>query len=77
MQHITDDVDGKTVETGDGTVIGEVTGVQGDRAIVEPESSLDDPVLSRFESEGPEQTMSVTADDVAVERDDAIVLEDA
>lgn len=75
MQHVTERAVGKAVEGPDGTTIGEVTGVQGDRAIVEPASPLDDPVGSRLESNGPNETMAVTADDIAVERDDAIELE--
>lgn len=75
MQHVTERAVGKTVEAPDGTTIGEVTGVQGDRAIVEPASTLDDPVVSRFESNGPDDTMAITAADIAVHRDDVIELE--
>lgn len=61
MTELTNDDEGKTVVTADGDTVGMVTGVEGDRAYVDPDAGLTDQIKSTLGWE------NVDEDDYAVE----------
>lgn len=55
MTELTADDEGKTVVTADGDTVGMITGIDGDRAHVDPDAGVTDQIKSMLGWEDPDQ----------------------
>lgn len=73
MEHITDNIVGKTVVGPGGEEIGKITAVEGDRAILKAQTGIAAEMEEGLTSEG-EETLSVGPNQIETVEDDRIHL---